>query len=158
MRLKSLVVYYTRTGNTKFGAETVAAELGSDIEEIVDLKKRAGKLGWLSGGKDSMQQKETPIAPTKLLPADYDLIIIGTPIWAWRPTPAIRTYIAKNYLSGKKVALFFTLDSDLKQAVQKTKALLSNADIVGELVLPKALEDKEETKKKIAEWCKSLKA
>ncbi len=158
MKLKSLVVYYSRTGNTKFGAETVAAELGSDIEEIVDLKKRAGKLGWLSGGKDSMQQKETPIAPTKLLPADYDLIIIGTPIWAWRPTPAIRTYISKNNLSGKKVALFFALDSDLKQAVQKTKALLPNADIVGELVLPKALEDKEETKKKIVEWCKSLKA
>ena len=36
--VKSLVVYYTRDGNTKFVAETVAAELGSDIEEVVDMK------------------------------------------------------------------------------------------------------------------------
>jgi flavodoxin len=37
-RMKSLVVYYSRTGKTRFVAETVAALLGSDIEEIVDLK------------------------------------------------------------------------------------------------------------------------
>jgi flavodoxin len=154
--VKSLVVYYTRSGNTKFVAETIAAELGSDLEEIVDLKKRAGKLGWILAGKDSTQEKETKIAPTKLAPTDYDLIVIGTPIWAWKPTPAIRTYIAKNNLSGKKVALFLTMDSDSKQAVEKTKALLPNAVLVGELSLPKAVEDKEETKKKIAEWCKSL--
>jgi flavodoxin len=154
--VKSLVVYYTRSGNTKFVAETIAAELGSDLEEIVDLKKRAGKLGWILAGKDSTQEKETKIAPTKLAPTDYDLIVIGTPIWAWKPTPAIRTYIAKNNLSGKKVALFLTMDSDSKQAVEKTKALLPNTVLVGELSLPKALEDKDETKKKIAEWCKSL--
>jgi flavodoxin len=155
--VKSLVVYYTRSGNTKFVAETIAAELGSDLEEIVDLKKRAGKLGWILAGKDSTQEKETKIAPIKLSPTDYDLIVIGTPIWAWKPTPAIRTYIAKNNLSGKKVALFLTMDSDSKQAVEKTKALLPNSILVGELALPKALEDKEATKKKITEWCKSIK-
>ena len=155
--MKSLVVYYTRTGNTKIVAETIAAELGSDLEEIVDLKKRAGKLGWILAGKDSTQEKGTKIAPTKLAPADYDLIVIGTPIWAWKPTPAIRTYIVNNDFSGKKVALFFTMDSDLKQAVDKTKGLLPNAVFVGELALSKVLEDKEETRKKIAEWCKSIK-
>jgi flavodoxin len=155
--LKSLVVYYTRTGNAKFVAETIAAELGSDIEEIVDLKKRVGKLGWISAGKDSTQEKETQIAPTTRIPQDYDLIVIGTPIWAWRPTPAIRTYISKNDFSGKKVALFFTMDSNLKQAVEKTKALIPNVDFVGEIGISKALEKKEETETKIAEWCNSLK-
>jgi len=33
-------VYYSRTGSAKFVAETIAAELGSDIEEIIDLKNR----------------------------------------------------------------------------------------------------------------------
>ena len=155
--MKSLVVYYSRTGNAKFVAETIASELGSDIEEIVDLKKRAGKLGWLSGGKDSMQEKETQIAPTKMVPADYDLIVIGTPIWAWRPTPAVRTYITNNYFSGKKVALFFTIASGLKQAVEKTKALLPDAVFVSDIVLTNPLENKEETKKKIVEWCNTLK-
>jgi len=128
--MKSLVVYYTRTGNAKFVAETIAAELGSDIEEIVDLQKRAGKLGWMMAGKDASQEKQTQIGPASRVPQDYDLIVIGTPVWAWKPTPAIRTYIAKNDLSGKKVALFFTMDSNLKQ---------------------------DETEKQIADWCDSLK-
>jgi len=53
--------------------------------------------------------------------------------------------------------LFFTMDSNLKQAVEKTKALAPNAIFVGELAVAKALEDKEDTAKKIAEWCSNLK-
>lgn len=154
--MKTLVIYYTRTGNAKFLAETIAAELGADIEEVIDLKKRQGKLGWLSAGRDATGGKETEIAQTKRTPTDYDLIIIGQPVWAGNPTPAIRTYMNKNDLSGKKVALFFSDSSD--QAVEKTKALTPNSTFVGELALSaKALENKEETKKKIAEWCHTLK-
>ena len=155
--MKSLVVYYTRTGNAKFVAETIAAELGSDIEEVVDLKKRAGKIGWMSAGKDATQEKQTQIGPTTRVPQDYDLIVLGTPIWASKPTPAIRTYIAKNDLSGKKVALFFTMDSNLKQAVGKTKALIPNVTFVGDIAIPRALDKKDETEKQIADWCSSLK-
>jgi hypothetical protein len=104
-----------------------------------------------------MQGKETQIAHTTKNPSDYDLVIVGTPIWAWSPAVAIRTYLGKNSLSGKKVALFFTLDSGLRQAVEKTKALAPGADFVGELALVKALDSKEETEKKIGEWCSTLK-
>jgi len=155
--MKSLVVYYSRTGNAKFVAETIAAEMGSDIEEIVDLKKREGKLGWMSAGRDATGGRETQIKPTTKVPADYDLIIVGTPVWAWRPSAAIKTYMGKNDLSGKKVALFFTMDNALRQAVEKTKALGPNAVFIGELALAKALENKEESAKKIADWCTKLK-
>jgi len=155
--MKTLVIYYTRTGNAKFLAETIAAELGADIEEVIDLKKRQGKLGWFSAGRDATGGKETEIAQTKRTPTDYDIIIIGQPVWAGNPTPAIRTYLNKNDLSGKKVALFFS-DINLGQTVEKTKALMPNSTFVGELALSaKALENKEETKKKIAEWCNTLK-
>jgi flavodoxin len=154
--MKSLVVYYSRTGNAKFVAETIAAELGSDLEEIVDLKKREGKLGWLSAGKDSSGEKLTEIAPTKRSPAEYDLVVVGTPIWAWRPTPAIRTYLKQNDLSEKKAALFFTLDGSPKQCVEKTKAIMPNCTIISELVIPKPLENKEDSLQKIADWCNAL--
>lgn len=49
------------------------------------------------------------------------------------------------------------MDSNLKEAVEKTKALMPNSVFVGELALAKALENKEETKKKISEWCVTLK-
>jgi len=155
--MKTLVIYYTRTGNAKFIAETIAAELGADIEEVIDLKSRQGKFGWLSAGRDAMGGKETEIDQTKRTPTDYDLIIIGQPIWAGSPTPAIRTYMSKNDFSGMKVALFFS-DSNLGQTVEKTKALMPNSTFIGELALPaKELKNKEEAKKKITEWCNTLK-
>jgi flavodoxin len=155
--MKTLVIYYTRTGNTRFLAETIAAELGADIEEVIDMKNRQGKLSFMSAGRDALQGKETEIAQTKRAPTDYDLIIIGQPVWAGSPTPAIRTYLNKNDLSGKKVSLFFS-DSNLGQAIEKTKALMPNSTFIGELVLSaKALENREETKKKIVEWCNTLK-
>lgn len=154
--MKILVIYYTRTGNARFMAETIAAELGADIEEVVDLKNRQGRLAFLPAGRDAMRGKETEIAQTKRTPANYDLIVIGQPVWAGSPTPAIRTYVKKNDLSGKKVALFFSDSSN--QAVEKTKGLMPNSIFVEELALPaKAFENKEEAKKKIAEWCNKLK-
>jgi len=155
--MRTLVVYFTRTGNTRFAAESIAAELGADLEEIIDLKSRQGKLGWLSAGKDAMWGSETQIAPNKISPNGFDLIVIAQPVWAWSPTPAVRTYLNKNNLSGKKVALFFS-NIDLRKAVEKTKALMPNSTFVGELALPaKGFEDRDETKKKIVEWCNTLK-
>ena len=153
--MKTLIVYYTRTGNSKFAAETIAAEVGADVEEVVDLKNRKGRLAFLSAGRDAMQGKLTEIAETKRNPFDYDLVVIVQPVWAGSPTPAIRTYLKKNDLSGKKVALFFTDSSD--KAVEKTKAIIPNSTFVGELALPaKEFENREETQKKIGEWCSTL--
>ena len=142
--MKSLVVYYTRTGNSRFVAETIAAEVGADIEEVVDLKKRSGILGYLGGGRDARQGKETEIAPIKKSPADYQLVIVGTPIWAGKPTPAITTYLKKNDLSGKKVAVFFAQGGKKLQGIDQTKALMANSDWIGELSIVSALGNKEE--------------
>jgi flavodoxin len=154
--MKSLVVYYSRTGNTKFVAEEVAAELGADLEEIVDLKSRNGRLGWLSASRDATGNRITEIAETQRNPADYDLVVLGTPVWAWSPSAAVKSYIAKRDLSGMTVALFFTMDNNPRGAVEKTKKLLPNSTVVGELVLAKPTANKDETKKKIEEWCAFL--
>ena len=155
--MKTLVVYYTRTGNSKFASETIAAELGADVEEVVDLKKRQGRLAYMSCGRDAMSGKETEIAQTKRNPADYDLIVMAQPVWAWSPTPAIRTYVNKNDFSRKKVALFFG-GTNLRDAVEKTKALMPNSTFVGELAVEEPLKNKEQAEKKIVDWCSTIKS
>jgi hypothetical protein len=50
------------------------------------------------------------------------------------------------------------MDSDLRQAVEKTKALAPKAVFVGELAVAKAVGKKEESAKKIADWCAKIKA
>jgi flavodoxin len=100
-----LVVYYSRTGNNRTIAESIAKQLSADIDEIIDKKNRQGKLNWLLAGKDSRAGKLTEIEYTKN-PQDYDTIVIGAPIWAWNPIPPLRTYLQEVDLKGKRVAFF----------------------------------------------------
>jgi flavodoxin len=108
--MKILVAYYSKTGNTRKVALGIAQALKTDIDEIIDLKKRSGIIGWLIGGRDAMKERQTQITATKN-PEDYDLVIIGTPIWAWNSTPAIRTYITQFKDKLKKVVFFTTSGS-----------------------------------------------
>ena len=154
--MKSLIVFYSRTGNARFVAETIAAQIGADTEEIVDLKKRGGALGFIGSGSDARLGKETEIAPTQRSPADYDLVIVGTPVWAGRPTPAITSYLKKNDLSGKKVAVFYVQGGKKPQGMEQTKALIPNSTYLGDLMLIDALKHKAASEKQIIEWCKTL--
>jgi len=72
--MKALVVYYSRTNSTKKIAESVAKCLKADIDEIIDKKSRSGPIGFLTGGRDAMQKKETAIEFEKS-PEKYDLVI-----------------------------------------------------------------------------------
>ena len=89
--MKTLVVYYSRTGNTKKIAEEIAQKLGADTEELIDQK--------------NLTEIDTLIKN----PDDYDVVIIGTPIWAGGITPAIRTYLSIHKI--KKSAFFITADT-----------------------------------------------
>ena len=106
--MRSLVVYYSKTGVTRKAAVAISRMLGSDIEEIVDSKDRSGIIGWLTGGGDSYLKKLTDIKRPKKDPSKYKLVILGTPVWAFTLTPAVRTYIAKRCRRLKKVAFFCT--------------------------------------------------
>jgi flavodoxin len=108
-KTKILVAYYSRTGNTRAVAQDLAAELGADVEEMVDTKGRRGIFGWLGAGKDASQKKTTVIGPLAKDPAAYDLVILGTPVWAGTMASAVRTYIMQNRDKLKKVAFFCTM-------------------------------------------------
>src|SRR3989339_644824 len=94
--MKTLIVYYSRTGTTKRVAEAIAEKLGADLEEIVDKKDRKGAMGYLTAGRDATLRRLTEIEPLKKRAEDYDLVIIGTPIWSWNMSVAVRAYLSLN--------------------------------------------------------------
>ncbi len=106
---KFLVAYYSRTGTTKIVADELAQRLGADVEIIIDAKNRQGLWGWLGAGRDASRKSKTVIGPLKYDPSAYDLVVLGTPVWAWNMTPAIRTYILQNRDKFRKVAFFCTM-------------------------------------------------
>lgn len=102
---KILVTYYSKTKNTKKLAQKISDQLNCEIDEIIDQKDRSGIIGWIGGGKDAILKKETDIRYEKN-PKDYDIVIIGTPVWAGTQVPATRQYLKTNNI--KKIAFFCT--------------------------------------------------
>ncbi|HYC20302.1 MAG TPA: hypothetical protein VEF35_06785 [Candidatus Bathyarchaeia archaeon] len=54
--MKSLVVFYLRTGSTKRLGEALAQLLECHSEELVDTKKRSGPLRFVSAGRDAQEK------------------------------------------------------------------------------------------------------
>ncbi len=106
--MKTLIVFYSRTGTTKKVVERLAKELGADQEELIDQDKRGGALGYLKSGREAMQKKLATILPPQKDPSTYDLVIIGTPVWAHAMSCAIRTYLTEQKGKLSKIALFAT--------------------------------------------------
>lgn len=106
--MKTLVVYYSRSGNTRLVAQEISSAIDCDIEEIADTKNWSGTMGFLRAGRDAAGHKLTVLEDIKNDPDDYDLIIIGTPIWGGNISVPVRTYIAGNSSRFNKVAFFCT--------------------------------------------------
>jgi len=149
-RKKILVVFYSRTGNTGKIGKKIAKILKADIDEIIDLKKRKGIVGWVISGKDSMQKEFTKINYNKDI-SNYDLVVIGTPIWAWTITPAVRTYLKNNKGKFGKVAFFCTCGGN------KGKSFQEMENIAGKPICTLELRDKDlENIKEIKDFCIKL--
>ncbi len=107
--MKILVVYYSRTGHTKTVAEKLAGLLGAETEELFEQgKNRAGVLGFMKAGRDALMKRPVELAPRKKDPADFDLVVLGSPVWAFTMCPAIRAYAAVHAATLRKVAFFCT--------------------------------------------------
>jgi len=106
--MRALVVFYSRTGNTKRIAEEISKTLNADIEELYDAKDRKGITGWIVSGMDARLKRKTNLRKTEKDPSLYDLVILGTPTWANTLSTPIRSYIHQNSNTFKKVAFFVT--------------------------------------------------
>ena len=82
-----------------------------------------------------------PISPDTIDVSLYDLIIIGTPVWAWKATPAINGAIAAlKGCEGKNAVIFATCGSSAKDTLPIMKSALEKKGVrvSGEIVLNKS--------------------
>ena len=158
--MKTLVVFYSRTGNTRMVAGEIAKQLKADTDEITDKADRSGAKGWILAGRDASRKSLADIE-SKKDPAKYDLVIIGTPIWAFTVTPAIRTYFTKNK-ELSKVAFFLTsggkgIEHTFKEMEKLSKKPLATLAIKANTWTSKIDFAKERAAERIEYFCKSVK-
>lgn len=106
--MKILIVFYSRTGYTQKAALELQARLKCDIEEIVDLKDHSGILGYIRAGRDATLKRLTHIRAMQKDISKYDLVVIGTPVWAFTMSTPIRTFLHENKDKLNSVALYCT--------------------------------------------------
>jgi flavodoxin len=105
---KILVVYYSRTGNTRKVAEVLARLLHADLEQIVDTQNRMGLRGYFRSGREAFFQRKTVLRPPERSPADYSLVVVGTPVWNVSLSSPVRTYLELMRRRLPAVAFFLT--------------------------------------------------
>jgi flavodoxin len=135
INMKTLIVFYSRSGNTKKVAETLSNSLECDLEEIVDTQKRSGVIGFLNSGYQANRRKLAVIQDIKNDPAQYDLLIIGTPVWSSNMSTPIRTYLHQNQGKFNRVAFFCTESSSGDEKTFKEMEELCGKSPISTLVL-----------------------
>jgi flavodoxin len=154
--MKTLVVYYSLEGNTKLIAQKLAEAVGADMLELKPKKETVkphslSKYFW--GGKQVMMKEKPELLPFDHNPEEYDLLFIGTPVWAWNFTPPLSTFLSSVKLADKKIALFCSHGGAKNKTLENMEAELPGNKIVGKIDFKEPLKNNpEECAAKAKEW------
>lgn len=159
--MKTAIVYYSMSGNTKFTAEKIAELMEADIIRIEPVNaypdRGAKKFFW--GGKSAVMGEQPELSPYDFKIDQYDRIIIGTPVWASNFAPPLRTFIHENKsIQEKKIAVFTCFSGGgADKAINKMKKYIGIDEFEAELILIDPKENvKPENDAKIEEFCSKL--
>ena len=107
--MKKLFLYYSYSGNGDFVAEAMK-EKGYDIRKVETVKglPKVSFFAMLAGGFQASAKKKAELKEYNQDVSKYDEIVIGSPIWNGRISPAINTVLANLKLNeNQKLAFVF---------------------------------------------------
>ncbi len=134
--MKSIIIYYSLTGNTRLIAETIANETRGDIMELKTKEEKIQPTGFMKyvwGGRQVIFRKKPELLPLNKDISTYDMIFIGTPVWAFTYTPALRTFFDMINIRDKKIILFCTHEGGKRNTLQDMREKLKGNTIVKEI-------------------------
>ena len=154
--MKKLVVYYSLEGNTKLIAQKIAEATGADLLEL-KLKKETidphSLSKYLWGGRQVVMKEKPELFPFEVDPNQYDLLFIGTPVWAWNYSPPINTFLSGTKLADKKIALFCSHGGAMEKTFKNMEKELAGNKIVGKIDFEEPLKNNpEECAEKAKRW------
>lgn len=134
---KTLVVYYSASGNTERVAKDIAEAAGADLFEIVPTEVyTSDDLDWtnpdsrVSREHDDESLRDVPLTTTEVPDWDsYDTVFIGYPIWWGIAAWSVDTFVKNNDFTGKTVIPFATSSSS---GIGQSGSLLADMAGTGE--------------------------
>lgn len=107
---KTLIVYFSQTGNTDYIARELQKKTGADIFRIeTAIPYPAGYQAMTDAVKKERETGNLPALkglPEKI--ASYDLILVGSPVWWYTISTPVMSMLNQIDFSGRKTAAFCT--------------------------------------------------
>lgn len=130
---KILIVYYSRSGNTRALAEHIRAATGGDLLELQPAQPYPAE--YKATTEQAKRELESnylpPLADAVPSVAAYDMVLVGSPNWWSTVAGPVRTFLSQTDLSGKPVAVFITHEgSGLGRSVVDVKKLCPKAIVL----------------------------
>lgn len=136
--MKTSIIYYSYSGITRGIAEKIQKSCGGDLVEVKSKENYSSITAYTLGCYRAMKEECDPIEPEIIDVSASDLIVIGTPVWAFKATPAINAAIAAlKGCDGKKSVIFATCGSSAKDTLPILKKALEakGVAVVGQYIL-----------------------
>lgn len=134
------LIYHSYSGITRRVAQQAQEACGGDLIEVVPRQAYHALTAYTVGCLRARNQVCDPIDPAEIDVSAYDLVVIGTPVWAFRPTPAINAAVAAlKGTAGKPAIVFATCGGRPGETIPMLKQALAgrSARVVGEIVFLK---------------------
>ncbi|MGN0636106.1 MAG: flavodoxin [Acutalibacteraceae bacterium] len=157
---KTLVVYYSATGNTKEAAAYIASATGGDLFELVpETPYSSADLNWTDENSRVVYEHEHPTERTVPLTAAtvenfdaYDTVFIGYPIWWGIAAWPVNGFVQANDFTAKTVIPFCTsASSDLGNSAELLREAAGSGNWLAGRRFSSGVSEAE-----IAEWVQSL--
>ncbi|CCQ09570.1 FIG01204052: hypothetical protein [Pseudoalteromonas luteoviolacea B = ATCC 29581] len=111
---KTVVIVFSRSGNTHVLANHIASLHNADVKVIAAEDYALGLPGWIRALYDARSHIAS-IIPEALNLQRYDTVYLGSPIWLYSPAPPIWQFAKSNTFTNKHVVLFNTFNSKFEQ-------------------------------------------
>lgn len=135
---RALVVYYSRSGNTRVVAEAIHAAVGGDIVELqpVTPYPEAYRATTDQARRELASDYKPPLKNRIEQIEAYDVVFVGSPNWWGTVAGPVRTFLSEYDLSGKRIAPFITHEgSALGRSVADIKAVCPKAAVLDGLAV-----------------------
>ncbi|MBB5182486.1 flavodoxin [Catenisphaera adipataccumulans] len=130
--MKTLVVYYSQSGNTKDLADMISHAAGADLCRIEPAEAYASdEKKMIKQVQEQIERKEDPAYKSvDYNVKDYDAILIGTPNWGGCIALPLATFIKDQDWQGKMVLPFLSHGGAGEQKIQaQLEELCAGADV-----------------------------
>jgi len=168
---KVLIVYLSRTNNTKTIAEIIHKNVGGTLVAL-ELEKPYPE-NYRATVEQVVKENETGYLPPLKTKIDsiqnYDVVFVGFPTWGMKLPPPMKSFLRQYDLSGKTIVPFNTNDGygigssfdSVKELCPKSKILegfsiKGGTESDGEARLSK-VENAKDAETKVKKWLREIK-